>query len=208
MPPRRTPCRWVAQGPAQRPGRSPSVSLQLHLRGCPLGNPRILTEIESKFRKQSKPAPSLAVPDEWQLEGRVGPDAHGVQCDVVVTCGGDLHGFSERDEAETPELVTSVIQVQYEPCKSSGILYRFLGDGFLLVWEASADSKRGHLLAQNLLLARGPVAPHSEQAMACIGGSQSGATLLGRSKAQTGTALVASRRDGAATLSRYWQLTS
>ncbi len=73
--------------------------------------------------------------------------AHGSPCDVVVMYG-DLRGFSTWSNAEAPAVVANVIQEQAERVLQivndyHPHFYKFLGDGFLFVWESDE-----HLTAQ------------------------------------------------------------
>lgn len=69
--------------------------------------------------------------------------AHGSVCNVVAMYG-DLRGFSVWSNAGTPEAVANTIQVQCERVLQivndhHPHFYKFLGDGFLLVWDSDED---------------------------------------------------------------------
>ncbi len=69
--------------------------------------------------------------------------AQGSPCTVVVMYG-DLRGFSVWANAETAEVVANVLQEQCERVLQivndhHPHFYKFLGDGFLLVWESDEE---------------------------------------------------------------------
>ncbi len=69
--------------------------------------------------------------------------AHGSLCNVVVMYG-DLRGFSVWSNAETAEVVANTIQEQCERVLQivndhHPHFFKFLGDGFLLVWDSDKD---------------------------------------------------------------------
>ena len=69
--------------------------------------------------------------------------AHGSAC-TVVAMYSDLRGFSTWANAEAPTTVANAIQAQYERVLQivndhHPNFYKFLGDGFLLVWDTDEE---------------------------------------------------------------------
>jgi class 3 adenylate cyclase len=75
---------------------------------------------------------------------------HGEKLDAVIVYA-DLRGFAQWSLASTPNQITKVIEVVYDRVIQLAFFYKhtfhkFLGDGFVLIWEVKDHGSRAEAL--------------------------------------------------------------